>query len=235
MTAAANAATESTALDILRTRAARCRDCPLGALATQTVWGEGSPRTRLMLVGEQPGDREDRVGKPFVGPAGHLLDRALEALGWPRAALYVTNAVKHFKYELRGRRRMHKTPGQQEILACAHGLQGEIDAIAPAGVVALGSTAARSLLGRPVKVLSERGRWLERPDGIEVLVTLHPSALLRGNPLERENAFEAWVADLRAAAPLLEESGGPLSHAAPPPSAPGAAHRTRMARAPGQA
>jgi uracil-DNA glycosylase family protein len=191
-------------LTTLRQRAAHCRECPLGALATQTVWGEGTERARLMVVGEQPGDREDLAGRPFVGPAGHLLDKALQVLGWDRQALYVTNAVKHFKYELRGKRRMHKTPGQLEILACAHWLQGEIDAIQPAGIVALGGTAARSLLGRPVKVLGERGRWAERPDGIPVLVTLHPSALLRGDPQERERAFEQWVADLRVAASVLK-------------------------------
>lgn len=202
--AAAETPGKPATLALLRSQAAHCRECPLGELATQTVWGEGAPRARLMLVGEQPGDREDLTGKPFVGPAGRLLDEALHALGWPREALYVTNAVKHFKYELRGKRRMHKTPGQLEILACAHWLQSEIDAIRPAGIVALGGTAARSLLGRPVKVLSERGRWVERPDRIRVLVTLHPSALLRGDPLERERAFGQWLADLGAASTLLK-------------------------------
>ena len=193
-------------LAALRRQAAHCRECPLGALATQTVWGEGAERARLMIVGEQPGDREDLVGKPFAGPAGHLLDKAFEVLGWDRAALYVTNAVKHFKYELRGNRRMHKTPGQLEILACAHWLQGEIDTVEPAAIVALGGTAARSLLGRPVKVLTERGLWAERPDGIRVLVTLHPSALLRGEPTERAREFERWVADLRVASSVLRTS-----------------------------
>ncbi len=205
MAAAAQAIEQPITLVALRRRAARCRECPLGALATQTVWGEGAERARLMIVGEQPGDREDLAGKPFVGPAGHLLDKAFQALGWDRAALYVTNAVKHFKYELRGKRRMHKTPGQLEILACAHWLQGEIDAIEPAGIVALGGTAARSLLGRPVKVLAERGRWVDRPDGIRVLVTLHPSALLRGEPADRAREFERWVADLRVASSVLEQ------------------------------
>jgi uracil-DNA glycosylase family protein len=191
------------ALTALRAQAAHCRECPLGALATQTVWGEGAARARLMIVGEQPGDREDLTGRPFVGPAGRLLDKAIAALGWSRDALYVTNAVKHFKYELRGKRRMHKTPGQLEILACAHWLQGEIDAIRPAGIVALGGTAARSLLGRAVKVLTERGQWAERPDGVRVLVTLHPSALLRGDPAERDEAFERWTKDLAAASSLL--------------------------------
>jgi len=188
----------------LRAQAAHCRECPLGALATQTVWGEGAGHARLMIVGEQPGDREDLIGRPFVGPAGHLLDKALAALGWDRDAIYLTNAVKHFKHELRGKRRMHKTPGQLEILACAHWLQGEIDAVGPAALVALGGTAARSLMGRPVKVLSERGQWLQRPDGRRVLVTLHPSALLRGDPAGREREFERWVSDLALAGDVLQ-------------------------------
>jgi uracil-DNA glycosylase family protein len=192
------------ALAELRGSAAHCRECPLGAFATQTVWGEGAPAARLMLVGEQPGDREDLAGRPFVGPAGQLLDRALEALGWTREQLYITNAVKHFKYELRGKRRMHKTPGQLEILACAHWLQSEIDLVRPAAIVALGGTAGRSLLGRQVKVLSERGRWIDRPDGVRVLVTLHPSALLRGDPPSRERDFNAWLADLAVASEVLD-------------------------------
>jgi uracil-DNA glycosylase len=204
MAGATRTSQQAAELAVLRRRAADCRECPLGARATQTVWGDGAARARLMLVGEQPGDREDLAGKPFVGPAGHLLDKAFQALGWNRDALYVTNAVKHFKYELRGKRRMHKTPAQQEILACAHWLQGEIDAVRPAAIVALGATAARSLLGRPVKVTEERGHWFERPDGVCVLVTLHPSALLRGAPDDREREFERWVADLGAATSVLE-------------------------------
>ncbi len=206
MTAPARAIERPVSLAAMREQALHCRDCPLGALATQTVWGEGAARSRLMIVGEQPGDREDLVGRPFVGPAGHLLDKAFASLGWDRRAVYVTNALKLFKYELRGKRRMHKTPGQREILACAHWLQGEIDAIAPAGIVALGGTAARSLLGRPVKVLGERGQWAQRPDGIRVLVTLHPSALLRGQPADRELEFERWLTDLRAASSVLQVS-----------------------------
>ena len=185
------------AWEALRSAAASCRECPLGARATQTVWGDGSiARPSLMLVGEQPGDREDLAGRPFVGPAGHLLDRAIDDLGWRRDALYITNAVKHFKYEIRGKRRIHKTPGQREMLACAHWLQGEIDTVDPVAIIALGAVAARSLLCRPVKVLAERGRWLDRPDGRRVLVTLHPSALLRGEPAEREEAYRAWRQDL---------------------------------------
>jgi DNA polymerase len=176
-----------------------CRECPLGALATQVVNGEGPAQAQLMLVGEQPGDREDLRGRPFVGPAGQLLDRALAALGWPRDALYLTNAVRHFKYELRGQRRIHKTPAQQEIAACLHWLESEIGLVAPQAIVALGATAARALLGRPVAVMKERGQWLARADGLRVLVTLHPSALLRTPPDERDAAFERWLEDLRQA------------------------------------
>src|SRR6185312_15957418 len=160
----AASAERSAAWEALRNAASSCRECPLGAPATQTVWGEGAARPSLMLVGEQPGDREDRVGRPFVGPAGQLLDRAIAELGWRREALYLTNAVKHFKFELRGKRRIHKSPSQLEMLACAHWLQGEIESLQPAAIVALGATAARSLLHRPIKVLSERGHWLRRDD-----------------------------------------------------------------------
>jgi DNA polymerase len=190
-----------------RARAASaCRECPLGALATQTVWGEGPVGASLMLVGEQPGDREDLEGRPFVGPAGALLDRALAELGWPRSLLYVTNAVKHFKHEPRGRRRIHKTPAQREADACLHWLEAEIEAVSPRAIVALGATAARQLLGRPVPVLAERGRWQERADGLPVLVTLHPAALLRGDPAALDTGFAAWVNDLRAAAEVAVTS-----------------------------
>ena len=195
----AHAASE---LDSLRRAAADCRECPLGEPATQTVWGEGAGHARLMLVGEQPGDREDLAGRPFVGPAGHLLDRAFRELGWPRDGLYVTNAVKHFKFELRGTRRMHKTPGQREALACLHWLESEIDAIRPAAIIALGAVAARSLLCRKVSVMRERGKWHRRADGIPVLLTLHPSALLRGDRDQFETAFAAWLADLRNASEI---------------------------------
>ena len=189
-------------LQSLREAAAGCRECPLGEPATQTVWGEGTPRAKLMLVGEQPGDREDLEGRPFVGPAGRMLDRALQELGWRREGLYVTNAVKHFKFEMRGKRRMHKTPGQREAMACLHWLESEIAAVRPAAIVALGAVAARSVMGRRVSVLKERGQWLEREDGIPVLLTLHPSALLRGDREQLESAFEAWLQDLRKAGRL---------------------------------
>jgi DNA polymerase len=190
-------------LAALRDAAAGCRECPIGALATQTVWGEGPLGAALMLVGEQPGDQEDLHGKPFVGPAGRLLAQALEQLGWDRAQLYVTNAVKHFKYEPRGKRRMHKTPAQKEADACLHWLESEIALVRPQGIVALGATAARQLMGRPVAVTKERGQWLQRADGQRVLVTLHPSALLRGDPAERDTAFAAWLHHLDAASALV--------------------------------
>ncbi|KTT18765.1 UdgX family uracil-DNA binding protein [Pseudacidovorax intermedius] len=181
----------------------RCRDCPIGEHATQSVFGEGPLHPALMLVGEQPGDQEDLAGHPFVGPAGQLLDRALEALGWSRDALYLTNAVKHFKFELRGTRRIHKSPGQREVLACQQWLEREIAVVRPRAFVALGATAARALVGRAVPVMTERGQWLAGPEGVPVLVTLHPSALLRGDPAERESQWQAWLTDLALASRYL--------------------------------
>ena len=182
----------------LRRLAASCRECPLGARATQTVWGEGPVNAALMLVGEQPGDQEDIQGRPFVGPAGQLLDRALRELRWDRSIAYVTNAVKHFKWvpAPRGKRRMHKTPAQREADACEHWLDSEIALVQPKAIVALGATAARQLVGWSVPVLRERGHWLRRTDGLPVLITLHPSALLRIDPAAREAAYEAWLKDL---------------------------------------
>jgi DNA polymerase len=152
-----------------------------------------------MFVGEQPGDQEDLAGRPFVGPAGQLLDRALQCAGLQRESVFMTNAVRHFKYEMRGKRRIHKTPSQQEAAACAHWLEQEIAWVQPSAVVALGSTAARSLLRRPVAVTSERGQWHTRADGLAVLVTLHPSALLRMPPAGQDAAFELFVRDLQLA------------------------------------
>ena len=198
------AAERSALLAARREAASHCRECPLHRDATQTVFGEGPVSPPLMLVGEQPGDREDLRGRPFVGPAGQLLDRALEQLGWLRERLYVTNAVKHFKFELRGKRRIHETPVQREADACAHWLESEIALVRPHALIALGATAARQLLGRPVAVLRERGRWHERADGQRVLVTLHPSALLRTPPALRDEAVAGWLNDLRLASPLVE-------------------------------
>jgi DNA polymerase len=176
-----------------------CRACPIGAQATQAVAGEGPLNARLMFVGEQPGDQEDLRGRPFVGPAGQLLDRALAQAGIARDTVFVTNAVRHFKFELRGKRRIHKTPLQQEADACRHWLDREIAQVQPRALVALGATAARALLGRPVAVLSDRGAWYQRADGLRVLVTLHPSALLRLAPQRLPAAFDAFVRDLEAA------------------------------------
>ena len=177
-----------------RAAAAGCRECPLGALATQTVWGEGPVGAPLMLVGEQPGDQEDLRGRPFVGPAGQLLDRAIAQLGWDRAALYLTNSVKHFKYEPRGKRRMHKTPAQREADACAHWLEAEIALVQPQAIVALGATAARQLLGRAVAVTRERGQLAARaPTACRCCVTLHPSALLRADGGDRAARYAAWL------------------------------------------
>ncbi len=183
----------------LRSTTELCRSCAIGAHATQAVHGEGNEHARLMLVGEQPGDREDLQGRPFVGPAGQLLDRALQQLGWPRDRLYLTNAVKHFKFELRGKRRIHKTPAQQEAAACLHWLESEIAIVKPDAAIALGATAARALLGRHVAVTHERGQWITREDGLRVLVTFHPSALLRLEKADQEAAFAQWLADLALA------------------------------------
>ena len=163
----------------LREEARACQACPLWANATQTVFGAGDPHARVMLVGEQPGDEEDKKGLPFVGPAGRLLDKALEAAGVDREHLYVTNAVKHFKWELRGKRRLHKTPAQREVDACHQWLEQEIASVKPQVIVALGSTAAKAVIGKDFKVSIQRGRFVESPLAPHVFATLHPSALLR--------------------------------------------------------
>jgi DNA polymerase len=190
-------------LDALKAATMACRECPIGEFATQSVIGEGARHARLMLVGEQPGDQEDLQGHPFVGPAGKLLARALEQAGIPPGETFVSNAVKHFKFELRGKRRIHKSPMQREAAACLHWLEDEIRLVQPSALVALGATAARSLLGRAVPVTAERGRWLPRADGREVLVTLHPSALLRMQADDREQAFADYVRDLAQARRVL--------------------------------
>jgi DNA polymerase len=185
-------------IDQLRKQARNCRDCPLWANATQTVFGAGDPHARVMLVGEQPGDEEDRKGLPFVGPAGRLLDRALEAAGIEREHLYVTNAVKHFKWQLRGKRRLHKTPAQREIDACHQWLEGEVKTIQPQVIVALGSTAAKAVIAKDFKVSVQRGQLVKSPLAPHVFATFHPSALLRlREEDEREAAFTQLVNDLK--------------------------------------
>ena len=189
----------------LREDARSCQDCPLWANATQTVFGAGDPHARVMLVGEQPGDEEDKKGLPFVGPAGRLLDRALEAAGVERAHLYVTNAVKHFKWQLRGKRRLHKTPAQREIDACHQWLEGEIQAVRPHVIVALGATAAKALIGPQFKVSVDRGRFVDSPLARHVFATFHPSALLRlREEEEKEAALEQLVKDLKLINKALE-------------------------------
>jgi DNA polymerase len=189
----------------LRDEARKCQDCPLWANATQTVFGAGDPHARVMLVGEQPGDEEDKKGLPFVGPAGRLLDRALEAAGVDREHLYVTNAVKHFKWQLRGKRRLHKTPAQREIDACHQWLEGEIQAVKPRVIVALGATAAKALIGPQFKVSIQRGQFVESPLAPYVFATFHPSALLRlQDEKEKEAAFTQLVKDLKLIGKALD-------------------------------
>jgi DNA polymerase len=191
-------------LDRLREEASGCRDCPLWEHATQTVFGEGSGRAKLMLVGEQPGDSEDRQGHPFVGPAGRILDEALRDAGIDRADTYVTNAVKHFKWEPRGKRRLHKTPAQREIDACRQWLEREIATIQPALVVCLGATAAKSLLGAAFRITKSRGQVMQREGLPDLLATFHPSYLLRLKDRPGgEEAYAQFVADLRVAAGRL--------------------------------
>jgi probable DNA metabolism protein len=192
------------ALAALEKAAGQCRRCDLWRHATQTVFGDGPAHARVVFVGEQPGDREDIAGKPFVGPAGQLFDRALREAGVDRAHVYVTNAVKHFKFEPRGKRRLHKTPAQQEMLACRPWLARELAAIRPELVVALGATAARALLDRSVAIERSRGTILRGADGDEnVLVTVHPSYLLRVPEERRDAAYRAFVADLALVAERL--------------------------------
>ena len=187
------------ALDAVRESAEDCRSCPLWANATQTVFGEGPQGAAIMLVGEQPGDREDLAGRPFVGPAGRLLDRALAAAGIERASVYVTNAVKHFKNEPRGKRRIHKKPADAEIEACHPWLERELDLVAPRVVVALGATAARALTGRATAIERNRGRLM--PHGsAQLLVTVHPSFLLRVPEKYKADAYRRFVDDLKVAA-----------------------------------
>ena len=190
-------------LEQLRAAEAECTRCPLYRDATQVVPGEGPHHAKFMLVGEQPGDKEDLAGRPFVGPAGKLLDRALADAEIARDDTYVTNAVKHFKNEPRGKRRIHKRPNVGEIEKCRWWLEREIAIVKPALIVALGSTAARSLLGRDAKVLKERGRVETGVDGaaagVPVFITIHPSALLRiEDDDERHAAYRQFVDDMKA-------------------------------------
>jgi DNA polymerase len=188
---------ETKNLNRLREAAKDCEGCSLYQNATQTVFGEGSRQSRVILVGEQPGDEEDQQGRPFVGPAGKLLNRALEAARVDRSELYVTNAVKHFKFSPRGKRRIHAKPSATEVSACRPWLQAEVAAVNPQLIVAMGSTAARSVMGREMRVMSDRGQFFSHEWAESVLVTVHPSALLRIPEHERREAeWKLFVRDL---------------------------------------
>jgi len=190
----------------LRAAAANCKACDLWKLGTQTVFGEGSSKARVMLVGEQPGDQEDIQGHPFVGPAGKILDKALEEAGIDRKEVYVTNAVKHFKWEPRGKRRIHKKPNSLEITACRPWLEAEIEVLHPEVLVCLGATAAQSLLGRQFKVSLQRGQWVESPLAPFVMATVHPSSLLRAPDDEtRHRETQRFIADLKRVHEALEK------------------------------
>ncbi len=191
-------------LDQLRQEAASCRRCPLSEPATQAVFGEGPADAPLMLVGEQPGDKEDVAGRPFVGPAGAVLDRALGDAGIERETVYVSNAVKHFKYVIRGARRLHQKPSIFEIDACRYWLDAEIEALAPQVVVAMGATAGRAVFSREVKIGRERGRIIELRQGQTALITVHPSYLLRLPDEEtKEREYARFVEDLALARTAL--------------------------------
>jgi uracil-DNA glycosylase len=196
------------ALSSLREAARGCTACPLYLTGTQTVFGEGLKRAELMLVGEQPGDREDLEGRPFVGPAGRLLDDSLAEAGIDRGAAYLTNVVKHFKWEARGKRRIHQKPNASEIAACRPWLEAELAVVRPTALVCLGATAAQSLLGRQFRVSRERGRLLDSPLAPLTLATVHPSSVLRAPDADarlRERA--ELVADLRVVAEALAARG----------------------------
>jgi uracil-DNA glycosylase family protein len=191
-------------LESLRQASAGCRGCGLWELGTQTVFGEGAQHAEVMFVGEQPGDQEDRQGRPFVGPAGRVLDDALVEAGIDRDKTYVTNAVKHFKWQARGKRRLHQKPNWAEMSACRPWLEAELEAVRPRVLVLLGATAAQTMLGRQFRVTQFRGRLIESELAEHVTATVHPSSILRGEPEEREANFAALVDDLRVVAKLIE-------------------------------
>jgi uracil-DNA glycosylase len=185
----------------LREVAAGCKACPLWKTGTQTVFGEGSPKAEVMFVGEQPGDQEDQVGRPFVGPAGRLFDKALESAGIDRSATYVTNVVKHFKWQARGKRRIHQKPSWSEVAACRPWFDAELRVVKPRVLVCLGATAAQALLGRQFRVTQHRGETVDSELAPVVIATVHPSSILRSD--DREAEFAAFVSDLETVAAHL--------------------------------
>jgi uracil-DNA glycosylase family protein len=195
-------------LSAMKEAAAGCKGCDLWRTATQTVFGEGKRGAKIMMVGEQPGDREDLQGRPFVGPAGRVLDDALEAAGIDRASVYLTNAVKHFKWTPRGKRRIHKKPGAEEIAACRPWLDAEIDVVKPEVLVCLGAVAAQALLGRQFRVTQHRGEFIESPLAALLTATVHPSSILRApDETARQREMEAFIADLRTVAGAMAGNG----------------------------
>jgi len=195
----------ATSLKRLAAAARTCVNCPLYKHATQTVFGEGPEKARVVFVGEQPGDQEDLQGHPFVGPSGKLLDRCLEEAGLDRRQIYITNAVKHFKWEPAGKRRLHKKPGAREIAACHPWLQAELHLIEPRLVVALGATAAQALMGPAFRVTKDRGRFLKLEGVGAFMATVHPSSLLRLAGPDREEQIGQFVEDLRKVAGFLRK------------------------------
>lgn len=205
LSSAADLIPEQLSLPSLKDAAADCRACDLWKKGTQTVFGDGRTRTKVMFVGEQPGNEEDLTGKPFVGPAGRLFDNALVAAGINRKQTYVTNVVKHFKWEPRGKRRIHKKPNAQEITACRPWLQAEIALVKPKVIVALGATAAQALLGAQFRVTKERGKFIESTLAPYIMATVHPSSILRASYDEtRHLEYRRFVDDLKKLARVLE-------------------------------
>ena len=194
---------ERPSLPKLREAAAGCTACPLHETGTQTVFGEGTSKADVVFVGEQPGDQEDLQGKPFVGPAGKLLDKALDDAGIDRSQVYVTNVVKHFKWQARGKRRIHQKPNWSEIAACRPWLEAELDVIEPRVLVCLGATAAQALLGRDFRVSRQRGELVESDLAENVIATVHPSSILRADDETREQEYRELVRDLEKVAALI--------------------------------
>jgi uracil-DNA glycosylase len=194
---------ERPSLPKLREAAAGCTACPLHETGTQTVFGEGTSKADVLFVGEQPGDQEDLQGKPFVGPAGKLLDKALEDAGIDRSQVYVTNVVKHFKWQARGKRRIHQKPNWSEIAACRPWLEAELDVIEPRVLVCLGATAAQALLGRDFRVSRQRGELVESGLAENVIATVHPSSILRADDETREQEYRELVRDIEKVAKLI--------------------------------
>ena len=201
-------------VDRLRAAAKSCRACPLWKTGTQTVFGEGSPDAKVMFVGEVPGNDEDLAGRPFVGPAGKFLDKVLQEVGIDRDEVYVTNVVKHFKWEPAGKRRIHKKPSGREIAACKPWLQAELEVVKPTVLVCLGATAAQALLGKQFRVSQQRGQWIESPLAQYVMATVHPSSILRAPDEEkRRQSREEFISDMRKVANVSAKARGAREYA----------------------